>query len=376
MKKYIIICLSISFLLLSCLTQIKQRGVGYVDSGDVSAKVREPAPAVSYHPRSRRIALVIGNSDYKIGGKLANPVNDAADMSETLKKLNFEVIHRENAKAREMMDAVAEFGRKLRKGETGLFYFAGHAVQINSRNYLMPVDAEIRKESDVEFEAVDADRILAEMYDAGDNINIVILDACRDNPFARSFRSVSRGLATMNAQKDTIIAYSTAPGQVAGDGKRRNGLYTGYLLRYITEPCLSIEQVFRKVRSALALETRDQQIPWESVSLTKEFYFAKCPEPEPRHDPRHDPPDVPPGNEMQDLQQKISHSDRIYLSLTEKEKKGIRVSNDIIPVLENIVMYGKKLESVYERLPEKRQELGQLKIFLQIREKELFMRSH
>ena len=146
----------------------------------------------------QKVALVIGNSTYK-SVPLKNPVNDARDMAQALEKMGFEVLHEENASQRTMKDAIHRFGQKLKRGGVGLFYFAGHGMQIDGRNFLIPVNADIRAESDIEFESVDAGRILAKMEDAGNNMNLVILDSCRDNPFARSFRSTSRGLARMDA---------------------------------------------------------------------------------------------------------------------------------------------------------------------------------
>jgi len=173
-----------------------------------------------------------------------------------------------------MEKAIRNFGKRLRKyGGVGLFYYAGHGMQINGRNYLIPVDAEIDTESDVNFEAVDAGRVLGKMEDAGNNLNIVILDACRDNPFARIFRSVSQGLARMDAPTGSIVAYATSPGSVAADGMNRNGLYTSMLLKHMTTPGLSIEEFFKIVRIDVMNGSGRKQVPWESSSLTGDFYF-------------------------------------------------------------------------------------------------------
>jgi len=220
----------------------------------------------------QRLALVIGNVVYKTGA-LNNPVNDANDMAQALKKMGFEVISRTNAGYRTMEDAVHLFGRKLRNGGVGLFYFAGHGIQLKGRNYLLPIDAQIESESDVKFEAVDAGRILGKMEDAGNELNIVILDACRNNPFACGFRSSNPGLAKMDAPKGSFIAYATAPGSVAADGTDRNGLYTKYLLKHMNTTGLKVEEVFKKVRNDVMRETGDKQVPWESSSLRGDFYF-------------------------------------------------------------------------------------------------------
>jgi len=223
--------------------------------------------------KQNRLALVIGNGAYK-SAPLKNPVNDASDMASTLRNLGFDVMHINNADRRRMEDTIREFGRRLRHGGVGLFYYAGHGMQVDGRNYLIPVDAKVESESDVKFEAVDAGRVLGKMEDAENELNIVILDACRDNPFARSFRSSSLGLARMDAPKGSLIAYATAPGYVAADGTGRNGIYTKYLLKHITAPGLTLEQVLKRVRVEVINETRDKQVPWESSSLTGEFYFV------------------------------------------------------------------------------------------------------
>ena len=138
---------------------------------------------------------------------------------------------------------------------------------------LSPFDAEIETESDVEFEAVDAGRVLGKMEDAGNDLNIVILDACRDNPFARIFRSVSQGLARMDAPTGSMVAYATSPGSVAADGTNNNGLYTSMLLKHMTTPGLRIEEFFKRVRIDVMNESGTKQVPWESSSLTGDFYF-------------------------------------------------------------------------------------------------------
>jgi len=136
----------------------------------------------------QRIALVIGNSAYS-SGPLKNPVNDAADMAAILKKLGFSVTLKKNARLQEMDEALEAFGNRLKRGGVGLFYYAGHGVQVNGANYLLPIGAKINKEADVKYQAVDANKILDEMATANNGLNIVMLDACRDNPFGRSFRS-------------------------------------------------------------------------------------------------------------------------------------------------------------------------------------------
>lgn len=223
-----------------------------------------------------RLALVVGNGKYQ-ASPLANPVNDAGDMANALQRLGFSVILKQNAGLMEMEDAVRTFGDRLKKGGVGLFYYAGHGVQIGGRNYLVPVGARIQKETDVKYQALDVEMILDEMGNAGNPINIVILDACRDNPFARSFRSATRGLAIIpSAPRGTFITYSTSPGKVAADGTGRNSPYAEALLRHMARPNIPIEEVFKKVRQDLGKKTKGQQTPWELSSLEGSFYFRQA----------------------------------------------------------------------------------------------------
>jgi hypothetical protein len=224
--------------------------------------------------KSRRSALVIGNAAYK-ESPLSNPVNDAKDISQLLSELGFEVIYKQNASRAEMKSAIREFGNNIVKGDVALFYFAGHGAQVNGENYLIPVDAVITKEEEVEYESVNAGLVLAQMASAANKLNIVILDACRNNPFARSFRSQARGLAQISASAGTIIAYATEPGSVAADGKGKNGLYTEELLKAIRIPGLKIEDVFKQVRIAVRNRSQGKQTPWESSSLEGDFYFTQ-----------------------------------------------------------------------------------------------------
>jgi hypothetical protein len=229
-------------------------------------------PSVLQASPERRTALVIGNSAYS-SGPLKNPVNDAADMAAALKRAGFTVMLKKNANLREMVEAIEDFGNSLKKGGVGLFYYAGHGVQVNNVNYLLPIKERINKESDVRFQAVDAGRVLAEMENANNSLNIVILDACRDNPFGKSFRSATRGLAIVaNAPTGTFISYSTGAGQVARDGDGRNSHYTKALLENIAKPGLTINNVFMNVRSKVKKETG--QVPWELSSLEGDFFFV------------------------------------------------------------------------------------------------------
>jgi hypothetical protein len=221
----------------------------------------------------QRFALVIGNSDYEIA-PLRNTVNDAKDMAQTLRDIGFEVIYKENISKDDMKRNIRLFGEKIRNGDVGLFYFAGHGLQVKGLNYLVPVDAKLNSEEEAEYECIEVGFILAQMESARNDMNIIILDACRNNPFARSFRSSSRGLAPINAPRGTLIAYATGPGSVASDGNGRNGIYTQELLRNIRIPNLGIEEVFKRVRVSVLNLTQSKQTPWESSSLTRDFYFV------------------------------------------------------------------------------------------------------
>lgn len=223
---------------------------------------------------NRRLALVIGNSTYRIS-PLKNPVNDAQDMATALRKVGFDVTLVRDATQQQMENAVREFGLKLRQGGTGLFYYAGHGVQVAGENYLVPVNAVIQTEGDVKFGCLPAGLVLAKMEDAGNGVNIVILDACRNNAFSRNFRSADQGLAKMDAPTGSLISYATAPGSVASDGTGRNGLFTQHLLRNIAIPGLPITEVFMRVRQGVVQETKKKQVPWESSSLIGQFYFSE-----------------------------------------------------------------------------------------------------
>jgi len=238
-----------------------------------TAASRDLAPAVRAEMVSeRRVALVIGNGAYS-SSPLKNPPGDARAMASALRDLGFEVIHKQDLSQKEMKRAIYDFGDKLVAGGVGLFYYAGHGMQVNGRNYLIPVDARIQGEADVDIEGVDAGAVLAKMDNASNRLNLVILDACRNNPFERSFRSSSRGLAFVNAPSGTLVAYATAPGSVAVD----TDSYTRTLLRHIKSPGLAIEDMFKAVRTDLDTQTGGQQVPWESSSLKGDFYFVLPP---------------------------------------------------------------------------------------------------
>lgn len=223
-----------------------------------------------------RVALVIGNSRYHFS-PLKNPANDARAMGKTLRRLGFEVEEKTDLGYFDMNKAVESFGKKLRNGGVGLFYYAGHGMQVNGANYLIPVDAQIEDENEVRFKAVDAGLVLAKMEQAKSDVNIVILDACRDNPFSRSFRSSIRGLASMDAPSGTFIAYATAPGKTAADGDGKNGLFTGELVKVLETPAIPLEQVFKRTLRAVREKSGSKQTPWVASNLEGEFYFIHPP---------------------------------------------------------------------------------------------------
>ena len=220
----------------------------------------------------QRVALVIGNSAYP-AAPLKNPLNDARAIARQLNDLGFEVILRTNLSQKGMVAALREFGGRLREGGVALFYFSGHGMQVKGRNYLIPVDADIRAEDEVPYMSTDMAQVLDKLETARSRANFVILDACRNNPFIRTFRSVSVGLAQMDAPGGTLLAYATAPGSEARDGNEEFGTYTKHLLAHMAVPTLPVEVMFRRVREGVMAETAKRQVPWESSSLVGDFYF-------------------------------------------------------------------------------------------------------
>jgi tetratricopeptide (TPR) repeat protein len=228
-----------------------------------------------YANQESRLALLIGNSNYKYAGKLDNPINDVRAIKRVLEKLGFTVLKYEDCSQNTMKRAIDKFGRELKTRDVGLFFYAGHGVQVDGYNYLLPINAKLENENDAEYDCVRAGRILAKMESAGSKTNIVILDACRANPFERAWRRGEKGsgLAFMNAPSGSLIAYSTAPGQTALDGRGKNSPYTRALLQHINKPNITIIQMFQRVRSTVMKQSNKKQIPWESTSLRGDFYF-------------------------------------------------------------------------------------------------------
>jgi hypothetical protein len=218
-----------------------------------------------------RVALIIGNKDYK-DVPLRNPVNDAEDLGQVLKRLGFSVTTRTNVNRREFEEAVDQFSRQIAGAEVAVFYFSGHGCQAQGENYLVPVGDVFNDEADLRYRAVNAGLVLDKMEEAKPGINIVILDACRNNPF-KGVRSASRGLTALQAARGSFIAYATAPGKVASDGQDRNSVYTKHLLRAIESGGLDILQAFQRVAVEVDRETNGGQVPWFSSALMGSFSF-------------------------------------------------------------------------------------------------------
>ena len=243
----------------------------------VAQQPNQPGKPTVSSVNERRVALVIGNATYKIN-PLKNPVNDSTDMARSLRSVGFDVIEANNTTLIQMREATRRFADKLGNSDVGLVYYSGHGVEVKGKNYLIPVNADIKREYEVVDQAFDASQFL-EMMDniRGPNnkrVNILIVDACRNNELQKSWRSTNNGLARMDAPGGTFISFATAPGRVAADGVGRNSPYTKHLLQALKQPNVPIEQVFKVVRRNVMEETKGEQIPWENSSLVGDFYFT------------------------------------------------------------------------------------------------------
>jgi hypothetical protein len=261
MKKHTLLCY-----LLLCLcvgTQAQIRGLKIADdNGNFTLAANE-----------KRVALLVGNSQYEQQGRLKNPKNDATDMAAKLRNLGFDTQLVTDANRQNLVSAVRTFREKAKGSQTvALFFYAGHGVQVNGENYLVPVDADLQTESDVTTECYALSSLLNDLNNTA--LKVVILDACRDNPFQATQTTRggnTRGLAQVKAATGTYIAYSTAPGTTAADGsEKRNSPYTAALLAAMDKTDISIEQTFKVVRQQLKQQGQE---PWENSSLTGEFYF-------------------------------------------------------------------------------------------------------
>jgi tetratricopeptide (TPR) repeat protein len=258
-----------------------------------------PLPAITPAPRSEprvpgfsragdtvergpRVALVIGNAAYSNVPSLTNPVNDAREMSSALRELGFKVIEGYNLTSTTMRSKIAEFGSALPGAGVSLFYYAGHGMQVSGRNYLVPVDARVERPSALGTEAIEINTVIADM-EAEKRINLVFLDACRDNPLSRNLArsmgggsrsaAVGQGLAQVNAGIGTLITFATSPDTIALDGSGRNSPFTQAMLKYIRTPGLEIRSMLTRVRADVIRATNEQQVPWDHSSLTGDFYF-------------------------------------------------------------------------------------------------------
>jgi len=254
-----------------------------------------PFPLEAQHRR----ALVIGNAAYTTS-PLRNPIHDATEMATLLRQLGFEVTFIRDVDKPTMERAVGDFTRGVPKGTAGLFYFSGHGAQIEGLNYLLPIGREFTQPTDVKYHAIAADWILGRMEDTGMEVKLVILDACRNNPFGRSWsKALDRGLAVMDAPNGSLIAYATSPKQTASDGVGDHSPYTARLLREMPIPGRPVELVFKAVRLGVQQETQGEQVPWESTSLSGDFYFVPTgavteATPPPPASPLTPPPSPPP----------------------------------------------------------------------------------
>ncbi len=244
-----------------------------------SQSASRPSNQAAIIRNQRRVALVIGNAQYKVS-PLENPVNDATDVDQTLRQLGFQTTLVRNATLGQMREATRRFADQLQSADVALIYFAGHGIESNRKNYMIPVNADLKFEYELDDQAYNAGQWL-EMLESikssnAERVNIVILDACRNNSLIGA-RSLGRGLGRMDAPTGTFLAYSTAPGKVAADGARgqRNSPFTRHLLSVMQQPGLPIEEAFKEVRRNVSRETNGAQVPWESTSLTGFFTFRQ-----------------------------------------------------------------------------------------------------
>ena len=244
--------------------------------------VASAADATATAGSQRRVALVIGNSSYQYAPHLPNPTNDAEAMAATLRNLGFEVTKGIDLDRTETEMIIREFSKTLPGADVALLFYAGHGIQVGDRNYLVPVDAQLGDETDLHFEATDLDLVMSVMA-REPRVNLVFLDACRDNPFAQNLArsmgatrstSIGRGLAIVDATVGSFIAYATDPHQVALDGNGSHSPFTAALLAHMQTPGLSISDMMIAVRNDVLTATQNKQRPWDNSSLTSPFYFT------------------------------------------------------------------------------------------------------
>ena len=233
----------------------------------------------------KRVALVVGNAAYVNAAPLTNPVNDAKDMAEALKRAGFEVFLGLDADKRAFDGKIREFARSLEAADAAVLFYAGHGLQVGGRNYLVPVDAKLVSERDLDFDAISLDFVMRQMELGRETkANVVFLDACRDNPLARNLArtmgtrsaAVGQGLAQVQTGVGTFISYSTQPGNVALDGQGRNSPFTSALVKHLDAPGRNLTSVMIDVRRDVLAATSGKQVPWDHSALTGEFYFHQA----------------------------------------------------------------------------------------------------
>ncbi|GAB3336675.1 hypothetical protein GCM10027429_20250 [Marivirga atlantica] len=234
---------------------------------------------IIYKPKKksyRGLALLIGNSKYLHTTNLENTINDATAMSEALDALGFEVILAKDLSKEEMKKTLGFYLEKLRDYNTGIFFYAGHGIQYDGKNYMIPIDAKLEANKEIETNCFDTGRLLANMSLMELNTSVMILDACRNNPFKNIGHEVSdinSGLTGTDAPAGSLVAFATAPGKTASDGNDKNGLYTQEILNTIYKQDLKVEELFKRVRVSVMSKSKNRQIPWETSSLINDFYF-------------------------------------------------------------------------------------------------------
>ena len=228
--------------------------------------------------QEKRVALVIGNGNYDVARSLPNPLNDADSITRRLESIGFNVVQCKDCNRTQLLKKIDEFGTTLVKDGVGFFFYAGHGIQINGINYLIPTDAKLQSKSDADYECINLARIIGKMDDAHTAVNIVVLDACRDNPFDKAwYRSATNdGFASMaSGPPGSIIEFSTSPGKTAADGNGANGLYTEALLEVLNEPGLSLGGMFQKARSLVVEKSNGEQVPWELNLMLRDYFLIK-----------------------------------------------------------------------------------------------------
>jgi len=305
-----------------------------------------------------RLALVIGNKDYKVGA-LKNPVNDAQAMSQTLTELGFAVTTVKNLRRDDIGRTVDGFASRIKAGDDVVVFYAGHGVQVKGVNYLPAVDANIAVESDVALNSLNLNQLLDRLDEAKSGVRLLLIDACRDNPYSRSFRSGSRGLARVEgAPSGTLMHFATRPGGVAADGSAANGLYTSELLKHLKTPGLSVESMLKRVAAGVKQASSGDQQPWTEGALDGEFYFAPAgnapapppvqiasvqPEPVVPSAPQANPrPSGPPTNTLPDIGRSL-HIETFKITPDQVEPGGM-LSIEAAYTLESAQISEQKVE--------------------------------